>query len=311
MNIRDLEYLVELHRHAHFGKAAEACFVSQPTLSSQFKKLEKEIGVPIIDRSAKGVVFSEAGLMILAKARNILRDSQDIREIGKHYKDPEAGTVKVGVIPTIGPYLLPLILNDLRQIFPKLRFQLKDLKTHQVAAQLSEGELDLGILALPLNIDEFEEQVLYQESFLLAVPHGHLKAKEKNVDSRWLSLERLLLLEDGHCFGQQALQLCSMYGAKTADPFRGSSLETLRAMVSLGEGVTPVPQLAAKQWQKQGDDLGFIPFSKPVPQRQVGLLWRKTHLRQELYQSLGRTITKVMKSHCPKTRQKSEALPIY
>jgi LysR family transcriptional regulator, hydrogen peroxide-inducible genes activator len=310
MNLRDLEYLEALHRHGHFGRAAEACFVSQPTLSAQFKKLEKEIGVNLLDRSSKGVVFSEAGLAVLEKAKSVLREAEGIREIGRHFKDPKAGSLAVGLIPTIGPYLLSKVLSSLRKNFPRIRFLFKDMKTEDILASLRSGELDLGVLALPLHESGLEEIPIYEEAFELSLSNEHPRAKEKSV-SDWLMEEDLLLLEEGHCFGNQALALCSNYGQVKANPFRGTSLEVLRAMVAHGEGVTPVPFLAARQWEAQNDDLAFIPFEHPVPKRQVGLLCREGSLRKDLFKEIAENIKKTMRTHLPANRKAESILPVY
>lgn len=312
MNLRDLEYLEALHRHGHFGKAAEACFISQPTLSSQFKKLEKEIGVSLLDRSAKGVVFSEAGLEVLDKARSILLDRDSILEIGRHFKDPKSGKLRAGLIPTIGPYLLPRIVSDLRNQYPRVRFQFSDQKTEDIISSLRSGELDLGILALPLSEDGLEEIPIYEESFELALSNQHPRANSKAV-SNWIEEEDLLLLEEGHCFGHQALSLCTSYGSGRVkpNPFRGTSLEVLRAIVAQGEGVTPVPSLAARQWKDQNDHLTFLPFEKPVPKRQVGFLYRQGSLRKELFEELAKVIESSMKTILPKGRKTSAVLPVF
>lgn len=310
MNLRDLEYLEALHRHGHFGRAAEACFVSQPTLSAQFKKLEKEIGVSLLDRSAKGVVFSEAGLAVLEKAKTVLREADSILDIGRHFKDPKAGTLRVGLIPTIGPYLLPKILSGLQTSFPRLRFQFRDSKTEEILSSLQEGELDIGVLALPLNEEGLEEIPVYEEPFELCVSKDHPRAKEKNV-AGWLEKEDLFLLQEGHCFGNQALSLCSRYGQVVPNPFRGTSLEILRAMVAQGEGITPVPYLASQEWGKQNDDLVFLPFKNPVPKRQVGLLFRQGSLRKELFEEISKVMGKSVKAHLPSSRKASEVLAVY
>jgi|SaaInlStandDraft_1057018.scaffolds.fasta_scaffold04383_6 LysR family transcriptional regulator, hydrogen peroxide-inducible genes activator len=310
MNLRDLEYLDALHRHGHFGRAAEACFISQPTLSAQFRKLEKEIGVNILDRTAKGVVFSEAGLAVLERAKSVLRETESIREIGRHFKDPKAGTLRVGLIPTIGPYLLPIVLSSLRESFPRLRFRFQDSKTEDTLVGLREGDLDIAVLALPLNEDGLEEIPIYEEPFQLGLSKHHPRSKEKFV-THWLEEEELMLLEEGHCFGHQALSLCSRYGQVHANPFRGTSLEILRAVVAQGEGVTPVPYLAARQWSAQNDDLTYLPFPNPIPKRQIGLMCRQGNLRMELYTEIAKVIKKSIKRHLPSNRKPSDILPVY
>lgn len=310
MNLRDLEYLVELHRHGHFGRAAEACHVSQPTLSAQFKKLEKELGLPILDRSVKGVVFTSVGLEVLERAKTMLLLGEDIRELGRNHHDPEGGTLKTGVIPTIGPYLLPRVLQDLKESFPRLRFHFRDATTDQIVAHLKSGDLDLGLLALPLMVEGTEEFPIYEEAFELALPPKHPRAAEKKVGP-WLNEEQVFLLEEGHCFGSQALQLCSTYGSFRGHPFRGTSLETLRAMVAQGEGVTAVPKLTAMTWREQGSDLVFLPFENPVPLRSVGFMGRQKALRRDLVEKIVSKLTRSMKGVLPTGRKASKLISVY
>lgn len=282
MNIRDFEYLVALHRYGHFGQAAKACFVSQPTLSGQFKKLEKELGLSLLERTAKGVVFSEAGEAVVLKAKRVLDEVAQLQEAADFYKDPRGGRIKVGLIPTVGAYLLPHILEPLRKAFPHMRFQFHDLKTSEIVEGLDDGQIDLGILALPLSADGLKELPLYREAFHLALPRGHQHAQESSVDEAWFAKEHILLLEDGHCFSQQALEVCSRHGSRAASGFRATGLETLRAMVAMGEGITLVPELAVRSWEHE-KSLAFLPFPKPQPEREVGLLFRRGSLRRELF----------------------------
>lgn len=311
MNIRDLEYVVALHHHKNFGRAADACFVSQPTLSAQFKKLEQELGVYILDRSTKGVVYTDVGLEILEKAKSILQHSEDIRDISKYFHDPEAGLLKIGVIPTVGPYLLPYITKGIRAAFLRLNLQFSDRTTSQIVEKLQAGDIDLGILALPLDEDKLEEFPLYDENFYLALSSSHQKSKERSVQSEWLKDETIFLLEEGHCFGNQALQLCSRYEGQAAS-FRGTSLETLRAMVQFDEGVTLVPELTKKMWEEQESQLVYLPFPKPSPTRRIGLIFRKGAMRAELCRKVGEKIKKELKTILPKNRSKtSETLSVF
>jgi LysR family hydrogen peroxide-inducible transcriptional activator len=221
-----------------------------------------------------------------------------------------AGRLTVGLIPTIGPYLLPHIVGLIHQEFPKLQLQFKDLTTSSIIEQLGEGRLDLGILALPIQEDGLESFPMYEEPFLCAVSSAHDLSSQSQLPAMALEAEPLLLLEEGHCFGAQALQLCGRYGAQVSSPFRGTSLETLRAMVRQGMGITAVPQLAVNQWKKQNDELCYLSFQDPVPVRQVGILARTGSLRRPLFESLAQLIKTVIKSELPYMARGSEILPI-
>lgn len=311
MNIRDLEYLLALEQTRHYGKAAEKCYVSQPTLSAQLKKLEQNLGVLLIDRSAKGVVFSEAGKSILEHAKKILLEVDQIHEISKHFKNPKSGALRIGIIPTIGPYLLPHIIQELKHAFPDLNFYLHEKKTHEIISALQERTLDLGILALSLDEPGLEEVSLYHESFLLALSKQHPKAKQKQVSENWLQHENLLLLEDGHCFRNQALSYCKQHRMKENINFRATSMETLKSMIEIGEGITAVPELSALAWSNKSDNIQFLNFPSPVPQRDVGLIFPKHSIRRDLYLEISKMISKIIKSKLMKHKKSGQLIPLY
>jgi LysR family transcriptional regulator, hydrogen peroxide-inducible genes activator len=281
MNLRDLRYFVALADTRHFGKAAERSFVSQPTLSAQIKKLESYLGVQLIERQPRKVALTETGAKILPIARRILEESEEIVSLARHDHDPLAGKLKVGLIPTIGPYLLPLVTRKLRKQMPRLKLMLYEYQTQPLLEKLRAGDVDLGILALPVPLDGLEARPLYDENFTLAVPNTSALAKKASVKLDDLSGETLLLLEDGHCLRDQALDVCSRIDVKESDDYRATSLETLRQMVAAGLGITLLPELATRGPFGSGQGLAVKPFARPVPSRSVGAIWRKSTARTD------------------------------
>ncbi|OOG63968.1 DNA-binding transcriptional regulator OxyR [Rhodanobacter sp. B04] len=277
MNLRDLQYLVALAEHRHFGRAADACFVSQPTLSTQIKKLEDELGVPLVERTPRKVLLTEVGRDIAIRARDVLNEIEQIRGVARRTLDPESGTVRLGIFPTLGPYLLPHALPLVRAAFPRLELLLVEEKTEAVLRLLREGKLDAGILALPLHEDSLHTEFLFEEPFLLAVsgdhPLAHRQAQLKLDD---LSNQNLLLLEDGHCLRDQALEVCHMAGAGERSGFRATSLETLRQMVAANVGITLLPVTAVKPPVAPVENLHLIEFKGHPPSRRIAMVWRKS-----------------------------------
>jgi len=281
MNLRDLRYFVALADTRHFGKAAERSFVSQPTLSAQIKKLETYLGVQLIERQPRKVTLTEMGARILPLARSILKESDEIVSLARNDHDPLSGKLKVALIPTIGPYLLPLVARKLRKQLPLLKVMLYEYQTQPLLEKLRAGDIDLGILALPVPLDGLEARPLYDEDFTLAVPSNSPLAKRSNVKIDDLSGETLLLLEDGHCLRDQALDVCSRIDVKESEDYRATSLETLRQMVAAGLGITLLPKLATRGPFGSGQGLTVKEFSRPVPSRSIGAVWRKSTARTD------------------------------
>jgi LysR family hydrogen peroxide-inducible transcriptional activator len=276
MNLRDLQYLVALAEHRHFGRAAAASFVSQPTLSTQIRKLEDELGVILIERGPRRVMFTRAGELVVAHARRILGEVHAMREQARRLSDPEAGTLRLGIFPTLGPYLLPHVIPELHRRFPRLELLLVEEKTHEVVAQLLDGRLDAGLLAMPIDHDRLHEEYLFTEPFLLAAPEHHPLAERSALRVNELEGESLLLLEDGHCLRDQALEVCASAGASERAGFRATSLETLRQMVAADVGITLLPALAALPPAPPTPGVRLIPFAAPPPARRIALVWRRT-----------------------------------
>ncbi len=276
MNLRDLKYLVALADIKHFGRAAEACFVSQPTLSTQLMKFESELGVSLIERNPRNVMLTPVGEAVVARARAILREAEEIKKIARRSKDPESGMVKVGIFPTIGPYLLPHIIPPIIKRFPNLELILVEEKTEVLLKKLHDGDLDCAILALPVHDDNLHVEYLFEEDFILAVPDTHPLAKKKSAKLSDLIDEQILLLEDGHCLRDQALEVCQLAGASERSGFRATSLETLRHMVAAKVGITLLPALAVHAPAHRADGVRLVPFAQPVPHRRVAMLWRRS-----------------------------------
>lgn len=276
MNLRDLRYLVALAELRHFGKAAEACFVSQPTLSTQIRKLEDELGVALIERAPRRVMLTPIGRNVVERAQRILAEVNELRDAAKRSRDPEAGTLRLGIFPTLGPYLLPHVVPQLRERFPQLELLLVEEKTEVLLQQLREGRLDTAILALPLHDDQLHAEFLFEEPFLLAVPKAHPLSRQEEVSLADLGRESLLLLEDGHCLRDQALDVCHLAGAGEKSGFRATSLETLRQMVAAGVGITLLPKLAVAPPIPASHDIALLPFHAPQPHRHIAMVWRRS-----------------------------------
>lgn len=281
MNIRDLKYLIAVADHNHFGKAAEACFVSQPALSMQIKKLEESLGVVLIERNNKRIFFTDIGKLIVQQARDILYRVETLQEIANQSKDPFCGELRLGIIPTLAPYLLPLIIPGLSTLFPKLTLYLIEETTSNLVTKLHEGALDAALLALPIEGD-FSVHPLFDEEFVLAIPKDHPLAKQKMAHISDLENKTLLLLEEGHCLRDQALAVCHRANASELKTFHATSLETLRHMVAAGAGITLIPKLACRA----NDGICYLPFSSPAPMRTIGLIWRESTAKKILLEHI-------------------------
>lgn len=290
MNIRDLKYLVALKDARHFGRAAEACFVSQPALSMQIKKLEDTLGVKLLERSGKSVLLTEIGTAITEQARNILQQVEELREVAKSAKDPYSGELKVGIIPTLAPYLLPLVVPSLSKKFPKISFYLIEEQTTLLIEKLKTGKIDAAFLAPPVLETGFANALLFEEEFLLAVPNKHGLAKRKVITQSGISNQNVLLLEEGHCMREQTLDVCHKIKASETQNFRATSLETLRHMVAAGNGITLMPKLA----QRSNDGIAYIPFSSPKPTRSIALYWRASTAKTVLLAEMSEQIKKIV-----------------
>ena len=294
MNLRDLRYLVALADTRHFGHAAERTHVSQPTLSAQIKKLEDYLGTPLVERQPRRIALTDVGERVVARARRVLQDCDDIVELARAARDPLAGTLRLALIPTLGPYLLPLVTPALRRRLPRLQLMLYEYQTAPLLERLRGGELDVGILALGVETEGLETRVLGEEAFTLALPAAHRLAKQPAVRADDLTGETLLLLEDGHCLRDQALEVCSRVDVHEAQDFRATSLETLRQMVAAGLGVTLLPELATRGPFAASKSVVVRPFGRPVPHRTIGAVWRKSTTRAQAIAVIADTIASTL-----------------
>lgn len=295
MNLRDLRYLVALADHRHFGKAAEASFVSQPTLSTQLKKLEAELGLPLVERSPRNILLTEFGEKIAERARDILREVDAIKSIARRFKDPESGTVRLGIFPTLGPYLLPHVVPGIVARYPRLELVLVEEKTEVLLRKVGSGELDAAILALPIHDEQLHAEFLFEEAFVFAATNRHPLAKARQISLGDLDDQPLLLLDEGHCLRDQALELCHRAGATERTGFRATSLETLRHMVSANGGATLLPALAVHPPAPVSPNLRLVPFVSPEPHRRIAMVWRRTSAMTAFLHGLARGFRDVPK----------------
>ncbi len=286
MNLRDLKYLIALADHKHFGRAAAACFVSQPTLSTQIRKLEEELGVALFERAPRKVMLTPVGIDIAERARRIVNDVEQMKEAARRNQRPEAGTVRLGIFPTLGPYLLPHVIPGIRRRFPDLQLLLVEEKSDLLLARLREGRLDAVLLAEPVHDDQLHAEFLFEEPFLLAVPEQHPFARRQSLSVDDLADQDLLLLEDGHCLRQQTLDVCHLAGASEKSEFRATSLETLRQMVAANVGVTLLPTLSVQPPVAQSPSIRLLPFKDTQPSRRIAMFWRRSSAMEDFLKQL-------------------------
>lgn len=285
MTLTELKYIVAVARERHFGRAAEACFVSQPTLSVAIRKLEDELGVTLFERGGAEVGVTPIGQRVVAQAQKVLEESANLKEIAKQGHDPLSGALRVGVIYTIGPYLLPKLIPRLIERTPQMPLLLQEYFTVRLLELLRQGEIDCAIMALPLPEAGLMLQPLYDEPFVVAVPRAHPWTSRMRVNSGELKNETMLLLGAGHCFRDQVLEVCPELSRFSASSdgiqrtFEGSSLETIRHMVASGIGITVLPATSVPAVPDERDLLRYIPFEAPIPDRRVVLAWRKSFPR--------------------------------
>ena len=287
MNLRDLEYLVAVADHRHFGRAAAACHVSQPTLSTQLKKLEAELGTHLVERTSRTVLLTGVGETIVGRARTILADAAAIRIMAVRARNPHSGWLRLGIFPTLAPYLLPHVMPRIREQFPELELLLTEEKTAWLLDGLQSGKLDAAVIALPVEDVTLESIPLFREDFVLAVPVGHrLASRGEPIPASAVASEHLLLLAEGHCLRNQALSWCQTIGIDEYTGFQATSLETLRHMVASGVGMTLLPNLAVIPPVSPSPQMRILRFADPAPHRDLALVFRPTNVFRDFMPEL-------------------------
>lgn len=291
MTIQQLEYLIAVDKHRHFGNAAESCFVTQPTLSAQLSKLEKELGVILFDRSKMPVIPTEIGVQIIAQAKKVVSESKGILELVAQLKGDISGTIKLGIIPTLAPYLLHLFIRRFLEKYPNVKLEVQEMVTEEVVRRLKNDELDLGIVVTPLDEPGIVEKPMFYEKFYAYFSKDHELLREKEIRPEQLKKEELWVLQQGHCFRDQVISFCdqSLSGHKNFH-YESGSLEGLRNMVNRYKGLTLLPELATKELSEE-EKSRLRPFLGTAPTREVSIILNRSFLKQKLVELLYREIT--------------------
>jgi LysR family hydrogen peroxide-inducible transcriptional activator len=299
MTLTELRYIVAVARERHFGRAAEACYVSQPTLSVAIKKLEEELGTQIFERTSSEVAMTSLGVLIVEQAQRVLEEANSLKHLAKHGQDPLSGPIRLGAIYTIAPYLLPSLVRVSREDIPNAPLFLEENFTVRLLEMLRQGVLDCAVLADPFPSAGLDVVDLYEEPFLVAVPQGHPWAIRKSIGHQELREQNTLLLGAGHCFRDHVLGVCpelNRFGSGSTigeqRSFEGSSLETIRQMVAGGIGISVLPRTSVLDPATHEGLIRYIPLDGPVPTRKVCLVWRKSYPRTEVMQELAKIIRK-------------------
>ncbi len=294
-SLKQLRYFEAVARFGHFGRAAEHCAVTQPALSMQVQELERHLGVSLIERRPRGVLLTQAGQEILERARKVLSELQSLEDYARSCGEPLTGRLHLGIIPTIAPYMLPSLLASAKQRFGALDLRIRETQTHTLLQELEDGMLDLLVIALPVDQHGTMSEPLFEDRFLLAAPPSDAAPELDRVLATpdLLRDSRVLLLEEGHCFRDQALSVCHRPGGEAVDTFGASSLSTIVQMVANGMGVTLLPEMSLTVEARDGK-LRLMRFADPEPSRSIGLVWRESSSRAEEFRALGRLIVEVM-----------------
>jgi len=289
VSLKQLKYFDAVARSRHFGKAAEHCAVTQPALSMQIQELEKSLGVQLLERGRSGVMLTESGKEIAERAARVLADVRDIVDVARQQGNVLAGPLGLGVIPSVAPYILPQLLPMMRDAFPDLDLHIRESQTQTLVSELLDGQLDVLLLALPVDHPDIETLRLFDDRFLLAMASSHRMSNRVKATPDLLETEKLLLLEEGHCMRDQALAFCSLRRIENINTFGASSLSTLVQMVANGLGMTLLPELAVPLESRRGD-IRLMRFADPEPQRVIGLAWRRSSPRKRHFEELGQMI---------------------
>ena len=290
ITLRQLRYLAALAEHRHFGRAAEACAVTQPALSMQIRELERILGAELVERRPNEIVLTEVGSEVVRRGDGILAAVRDLMEAGRHHSQPLIGRIRLGVIPSLAPYVLPKVLPALQKHYPALRVELRETLTMPLVDELLRGQLDVIMVALPIADTEIETLRLFDDPFLLALPAGDPRLRARRARAEDIDPQRLILLEEGHCLRDQALSYCSAVRQDSAIGLGATSLATVMQMVANGHGITLIPRIAAEV-EVRDDRVALLRFAAPEPVRTVGLAWRRTSPRKADFAALGQLIT--------------------
>jgi LysR family hydrogen peroxide-inducible transcriptional activator len=293
-SLRQFEYVVAIDDHGNFSHAARACGVTQPALSTQVRRLEETLGVALFERRPAGVIATAAGARVTELARRVVANVDEVVATAQTMQNPLRGTIRMGVIPTIAPYMLPQVMPLIRTRFPELRLLLREERTNRLTALVQAGDLDVGLVAMESDLADLETQPLFTDPFVLAVSRKHKLAQRKRVTARDLQGEDVLLLDDGHCLRDQTLAICDAAGACELGDFRATSLPTLVQMVEAGVGITMLPAMAVKANNHFGGHLHLIRFASPVPRRTVALAWRRSSPMRDHFESLAHALVPAM-----------------
>ncbi|MGL5168631.1 MAG: LysR substrate-binding domain-containing protein [Afipia sp.] len=291
VSLKQLRYFDAVARSGHFGRAAEHCAITQPALSMQIQELEKFLGVQLLERGRNGVMLTEGGKEVAQRAARVLADVRDIVDFARGQGDALSGPLRFGVIPSVAPYILPRLLPMIREEFPNLDLHIRESQTQSLVNELIEGQLDLLLLALPVEHPDIETIRLFDDRFLLAMANSHRMSNRAHATPDLLEGDRLLLLEEGHCMRDQALAFCNLRRIENINTFGASSLSTLVQMVANGLGMTLLPEIAVPLETRHGD-IHLMRFADPEPQRVIGLAWRRSSPRKRHFVELGQMITK-------------------
>ncbi|WP_439541039.1 LysR substrate-binding domain-containing protein [Hyphomicrobium sp.] len=291
VTLKQLRYFDALARELHFGRAADACSVTQPALSMQIHELEQNLGLILVERTRSGVQLTAKGAEIAARCARVLGDVRDLVAYAQHANRLLAGTLRLGVIPSVAPYMLPPLLPLLRDAYPDLELHVRETQTQILTDELLEGKLDVLLLALPLKHQDLTNLPLFEDKFLLAAPKERKLSGRVRATKELIEHERLLLLEEGHCLRDQALTYCSLQQVDAVNTFGASSLATIVEMVSAGFGITLLPELSIGV-EERGRDITLVRFVDPEPSRTIGLVWRSTSPQKGDFEELGRLVAK-------------------
>ncbi len=287
MTLRQLEYAVAVADHLHFRRAAEACHVSQPALSNQLAELEQRLGCQLFERNAGGVVVTANGARLVASARRVLEEATSLEALAHHMSQPFSGALRLGTIPTMAPYLLPHVIPALREAFPDFDLIVHEEQTQALLEKLRIGEAELLFLALPLQGEHLRLDPLFEEEFAVALPAGHPLAILETIRVEDLQSQEVLLLDDGHCFRDHALEVCRLAGARERTDVRATHLETLVELVRSGLGITLLPQSSVPVLRSRLQSVVVRSFADPVPTRELGLAWRRASGGGDEYLAIG------------------------